>query len=384
MGLRDFLKGRERREKTSLDESVQAAPMAHEFYRKGLELYRSSGATAEVVHLMQKAGEGGDGRAWAFLGYLHQEGEGVSVNPKTASECHKRAVDLKCGIGIYDLGVCYVNGIGVTRDMKMAFECFQKSADIGCDQGLNAVGDWYYNGVFVRRDYGKAVKNFKAAFALGCEESAFRLAFCIEHGQGVGADLGRAIALYRIAARMGYSRAQDRAMALSIYHRTSQDFVDEILNGNQRLFAASVAEDANKIRILVRCCGVDIDSSLNPDGDTLLTRSIRTGNMDLAQMVIDMGADVNIPLRNGRTALMTAAGIGDVGMVQTLIAAGAKIDWRKSGGNTALMYAVSKHQKTAAQALLDAGADWRMKDDEGMDAKGYACSFAPELSSLFS
>lgn len=97
-----------------------------------------------------------------------------------------------------------------------------------------------------------------------------------------------------------------------------------------------------------------------------------------------MGADVNIPLHNGRTALMTAAGVGDVDMVRTLLAAGAKIDWQKSGGNTALMYAVSKHRGAAAQALLDAGADRGMKDDEGMDAGDYARSFAPELRSLFS
>lgn len=360
------------------NEANNVAP--HELYKKGLEIYRSSGSTAEVARLMQLAGDGGNGQAWAFLGYQYQEGVGVAANSVVAVDCYLKSAALKCGLGLYNLGAAYDNGVGVARDKEKAFEYFKQSADVGHSEGLNTVGDWYFNGVVVRRDYETAVRNFKAAFALGNREATFRLAHCLDYGQGINADQDRAAALYRIAARMGIPEARDRAVFLM----PSRDLVDEIINGNHRLFEASIMGDSGRIRELICYDGVDIDLSVNPDGDTLLTRSIFNGKMALARDIINMGANVNIPLHNGRTALMTAAGVGDVEMVRDLVEAGAKINWRKSGGNTALMYAVSKHQKDAAKALLGAGADRYMKDNEGMDAKDYAKSFAPELVSLFS
>lgn len=352
----------------------------HELYRKGVEIYRRSGATEEVARLMRQAGEGGNGSAWAFLGYQYQTGEGVGQNAEKAVECYKKSAELKCGLGLYNLGSAYDNGLGVSRDKETAFEYFQKSADVGHGDGLNTVGDWRAQGVVVRRDYAKAVQCFKAAFALGNTEAAFGLALCLEHGHGGVTDQERAAVFYRIAAAAGCSRTQGRATL----PMPSRELVSEVLNGNPRLLEASVLGDADRIQTLIQHYGVDIDSPVNPDGDTLLTRSIRTGQMELAKRLVAMGAGVNIPLHNGRTALMTAAGVGDVDMVRTLLAAGAKIDWQKSGGNTALMYAVSKRRGAAVQALLEAGADRGMKDDEGMDAGDYARSFAPELRSMFS
>ena len=351
----------------------------YEAYRKAISLYKNEGITSEVVALMVEAGNGEHGNALAFLGFIHQEGQYVERDLNKAIAYYERSAKQQCGLGLYNLGSAYNNGYGVARDEERAFEFFMKAADVGYDEGLNTVGDFYFNGIVVSRDYETAVRYFKEAFAVGNFEAGFRLGHCLDYGQGITADSDRAAALYYIAAKMGVRAAEARAMCAM----PTREALETVTKGNAELLAASFTGDIRRIMELVRYGGVDVDSPVNPDGDTLLTRSIMHGHTAIAQQVISMGADVNIPLHNGRTALMTAVGLGDVEMTRTLLNAGAKINWVKSGGNTALMYAISKNQSETARMLLDAGADQAMKDDEDMDAMAYARSFAPNLVRLF-
>lgn len=118
--------------------------------------------------------------------------------------------------------------------------------------------------------------------------------------------------------------------------------------------------------------GWDVNGRLNPDGDTMLTMSIRHGNTTLSIWLLDNGADPNCSLYNGRTPLITAAGCGDVSVIRHLLSRRVAIDQQMNNGATALMYAMAKRQMSAARCLISMGASSSLKDNDGWSALDYA------------
>ena len=92
--------------------------------------------------------------------------------------------------------------------------------------------------------------------------------------------------------------------------------------GDVALRSAVVMGDIDGVERIIRH-GTDVNTTLNPDGDTPLTKSILGGQTDLAIWLIEHGANIEKPLKNGRTPLITAAGKGDARVVEKLISAGA-------------------------------------------------------------
>lgn len=103
---------------------------------------------------------------------------------------------------------------------------------------------------------------------------------------------------------------------------------------------------------------VDCRDSLS-GSDTPLNESVRCGHLDVACLLVERGADVNIgfqPRRGLDTPIFLAAQQGDMEMVEMLLKAGARVDIYGFNGRTPLDCAANAGHVSIAKVLLDHGA----------------------------
>ncbi len=112
------------------------------------------------------------------------------------------------------------------------------------------------------------------------------------------------------------------------------------------------ADHVDNVRSAIRR-GVDVNA-LDENGDTALGNA---PNASIAGALIEAGAKVDLPRRDGLTPLMVAAGHGHADVVRLLIAQHANVNEKpREKGKTALGYATSAGQDEIVKMLLAAGA----------------------------
>jgi ankyrin repeat protein len=86
------------------------------------------------------------------------------------------------------------------------------------------------------------------------------------------------------------------------------------------------------------------------------------GNIEIVRILLDKGANVNVPRKDGITPLHLASNQGSVEIVKLLLDKGAKVDV-KGGKNsiTPLMLASMNGHTEVVKLLLERGADPRLK-----------------------
>jgi uncharacterized protein len=93
-----------------------------------------------------------------------------------------------------------------------------------------------------------------------------------------------------------------------------------------------------------------------------LLNAVLANDVAKATALLKSGADCNTSNEEGATLLMLAAGAGHIEMVEMLIAAGAEVDGTDARGWTALMkglfnYELNRGFPDVVSALIEAGAD---------------------------
>ncbi len=120
---------------------------------------------------------------------------------------------------------------------------------------------------------------------------------------------------------------------------------------------------------------------LREEGATPFWRAAQSSDTDLLQRLLDAGADPLIATDNGTTVLMVASGIGwvegvthewsrdrNVQTVNWLLELGADVNVRDRDGRTALMGAAHKGRNEIVQILVDRGADMAVRDVGSRDS----------------
>jgi uncharacterized protein len=114
-------------------------------------------------------------------------------------------------------------------------------------------------------------------------------------------------------------------------------------------------------------------------GTPILSLAVRAQYLDMAQLLLESGADVNkISVDRGYSPLMDAVQKGDPAMVSLLLDRGAKTNLKSKDGQTALVVAAGRGDDILAKILIDHGADPTIGDNLGMSAASYAKLFNNE------
>lgn len=175
-------------------------------------------------------------------------------------------------------------------------------------------------------------------------------------------------------------------------------------DGRQALHLACILNDSTDrkgIDLLIKA-GADLEHTDNK-GDTPLLTAVRcarggsTGgdNLDRVSALLEAGANINHSNAKGETSLMVAARRGDVELINLLLAQGAEVNYVAESsriqhqhhtvrpGATALMLATESGNLMAVQSLLKAGANITALDDENHSLLYYALkSGRPEVVSF--
>jgi ankyrin repeat protein len=103
---------------------------------------------------------------------------------------------------------------------------------------------------------------------------------------------------------------------------------------------------------------LDVLVAAGADVRTLLAQGgLDASRTAMARRIVEAGADVEHPGREGRRPLSLAAAAGNLDLVELFLARGADPDARDERGGTPLLYACHKDHEDVARALLRAGAD---------------------------
>src|SRR5579872_3121037 len=201
------------------------------------------------------------------------------------------------------------------------------------------------------------------------------------------------------------------AIALLLF-ATAQDFLEAIRNGDQAKVAAALKQDPSVINATYRngitpvllavyanhpdiaeflistahikpsifeaaATGrvplvreyLDKDPSLahawSADGWTPL--HLNFGNLEVAKLLIDRGADINVNSRNklNATPLQGAAASNRTALAKLYLASGANVNCRSENGGSPLHEAAGNGFVGFAQLLIDHGANVNQRDDSG-------------------
>jgi outer membrane protein TolC len=114
--------------------------------------------------------------------------------------------------------------------------------------------------------------------------------------------------------------------------------------------------------------GVNVNS-MSLDGTTPLYIAVEQGYMDMAQLLIKSGAEVNVHADDEKwTPLMIAASRNYLEIAEILINAGARLDEKSFSGRTALHCAAEGGAMPLVELLIKAGADVNIKTNTGFTA----------------
>ena len=105
--------------------------------------------------------------------------------------------------------------------------------------------------------------------------------------------------------------------------------------------------------------GADVNAK-SEDGTTVLMLAAYSKEPDVVNILLEAGADVNARDADGKTALHSAAAKGDPRIIRTLLQSGADVNAKVAGGfNVGMTPLIFARTPVAAKVLLDAGADIR-------------------------
>ena len=114
---------------------------------------------------------------------------------------------------------------------------------------------------------------------------------------------------------------------------------------------------------------IDINT-VDSGGRTLLMEAIIRKNHELAKLLIENGADVNIQDNNDWSALHFAAQEYDLISTELLVQNGANVNSQNDYGNSIISTAVfnSRGQGEVIELLINEGADVNLKNKSGISA----------------
>lgn len=145
----------------------------------------------------------------------------------------------------------------------------------------------------------------------------------------------------------------------------SQDFLEESELGD----AASLKQ---RLDSLSKEEALQVTRRVDQQGNTGLLLAVRRGDIELCEILLNAGANVNDADAQGVRALHHAAGRIKTSLAEILLAAKAEVDAQDDVGETALFWAAGQGCISSIKCLLDVDADASLKNRRGETALMHA------------
>lgn len=124
----------------------------------------------------------------------------------------------------------------------------------------------------------------------------------------------------------------------------------------ERALAAAANEGHLEVARLLIDAGADVDLD-DGSGETALVNAARAGHLDILRLLIDAGADLNAAGMYGLNGIMWASRWDNPKAVQMLVDAGADVDRTDDDNESALIHAIRNDDAESFRILLEGGAD---------------------------
>lgn len=146
----------------------------------------------------------------------------------------------------------------------------------------------------------------------------------------------------------------------------------EDAEGFKPLSAAIKNKDAELTKFLTTN-KADLNIFMPTEGSSLIEYAINQNDMDLLQLLVENGANINFPNINsdgtfGMTPLMLASRLGLDNIIRIFLSREAEINLTDFYGNTAVHYAAGNSQLAAVRLLLDKNPNLNIQNKDGNTA----------------
>lgn len=164
------------------------------------------------------------------------------------------------------------------------------------------------------------------------------------------------------------------AVLLATYYGR-KEILDDLLGRGPRLtvFEAAAAGVLERVREAV-AEDASLATAFAADGYTALGLASFFGHLEIVNLLLGRGAEVNVPSRNEMAVvpLHSAAAARHFAIAEVLIENGADVNVSSSGGSTTLHRAAQNGQLPLVRLLLEHGARPDVADDEGVTPRQLA------------
>ncbi len=190
--------------KAAEQEHVDAQNSLGYMYENGLGVTQDYKVS---VGWYRKAAEKGDADAQFSLGNLYQSGQGVAQDYHEAVKWFLMSAENGDMEAQYELGELFESGLGTDKNIEEAIEWYCKAADKGYVDAQSKLGRLFLYGEGISTDYAEAMKWFLKAAGQDDAYAQNSLGHMFHHGKGVAQNLPQAMFWYKKAANQGDEQA---------------------------------------------------------------------------------------------------------------------------------------------------------------------------------
>jgi uncharacterized protein len=177
------------------------------------------------------------------------------------------------------------------------------------------------------------------------------------------------------------ARAKDQngvSVIMKATYYGKRDVVAALLDSGVELDIFEAAATGQTARLSDLIAGdPSLTSTYSPDGFTPLGFAVFFSQPEIVKVLLDAGADVNLPSRESMkvTPLASAAAAKQTEIARVLIAQGANVNARAASGHIPLHEASANGNVELVKLLIESGADVNAKTDDGKTPLDFAVEY---------
>lgn len=202
---------------------IGAADIREEKLRAGLAaMERQHYATA--MRAWSDLAQAGDPEAQHNIGYMYEEGLGVTQQFNVAMDWYRRAASGGLSEADHNLGMMYVDGRGVAKSWAQGLTHFRKAAERGLTESRYMIALSYFQGEGQIQNRQLAYEGFRETAIEGYADSQYMLSFMLLDGTDVKRHSAQAFVWASLAMLQGQQQAAEIRDAASM--RIDDDEID--------------------------------------------------------------------------------------------------------------------------------------------------------------